>query len=479
MTLSVQRTLRAGQLYAGLFLLGVVFSACEQKTPSTTGDQDTAQTLSVDPGSVVDPPSVGTYPATQEQIQGWINSMDMKAIRVHAWDIWAAITSPSGQGDLPVWETWYSGYDLFEDVQKKGSLSSAHIRPIESPAQFHHASNVTTGMPTDRVEQVTSFNRYTASLARYIWEKGYNKASVLDSINQAFDKAGTPIIDRQVLLSADSVNPKAISIKPVFQYISGTEPTAVPYWDGISPTTTTNLDNPEPHTWRQAVVVDPTGKLKPGTTVEMAFNGEPKKPLKVVSLDDFYHFTLTQDEVDHFSADARGVGADNQGDTVNFRKMVKEGNIGLLVGMHVTTKEIPNWTWQTFWWAADPNDPQHGTDRPATVKGRWAHYNMVTAYMMVTPAGNPDGDPIVGFNPYLETNLKGDIPGPNGQKIHWTGVTSSCMSCHRLAAWQQNPDGPKPVTPHYQPNGFIDPADSALFAGYTKLDFLWSVTRSR
>ncbi len=466
-------------LTLSLFLFTFFLTGCDKKEPAETPNPETNGTPQANADGVVDPPSVGTYPATQAEIQGWIDKMDMKAIRGHAWDIWAAITSPSGQGDLPVWETWYSGYDLFVNVDKKEKIGQARIRPIETPSQFHHASNLAGGITADRAEQVTSFNRYTASLAQFIWDNSYNKASVLDSINKGFDAAGTPVIDRQVLLSPDSVNAKAISIKPVFQYISGTEPTAVPYWNGISPTTTTNLDNPEPHTWRQAVVVDPTGKLKPGSTVEMAFNGEPKKPLKVVSLDDFYHFTLTQDEVDHFSVAARGVGENNMGDTTNFRKMVKEGNIGLLVGMHVTTKEIPNWTWQTFWWAADPNDPQHGTDRPASVTGAWAHYNMVTAFFMVTPPGDPNGDPIVGFNPYLETNLKGDIPGPDGSKIHWTGTTSSCMSCHRLAAWQQNPNGPKPNTPHYQPNGFIDPADSALFAGYTKLDFLWSVTRAR
>ena len=65
-----------------------------------------------------------------------------------------------------------------------------------------------------------------------------------------------------------------------------------------------------------------------------------------------------------------------------------------------------------------------------------------------------------------------------GEKIKWTGVNGNCTSCQRLAAWQQNPGKQGPKTPDYQPDGFINPADSALFAGYTKFDFLWSVTRA-
>ncbi|MGE3801055.1 MAG: hypothetical protein AB7H80_08550 [Candidatus Kapaibacterium sp.] len=461
-----------------VFLTLFLISCGDEKSEPDVGEVS-------DSTGVVDPPAVGTYPSTQQTIQGWIDKVDMKAIRGHGWDVWASITSPSGEGDLPVWETWYSGHDLFDDVKPGKKLTRKRFHPFTNPAQFHHQSVIkrSGSIPQNASEQVTSFNRYTSSVAEFIWDNGLNRASVLDSINEAFDKAGTPVIDRQVLTSADSTDPKAIVLKPVFQFISGTEPTAVPYWDGISPETTTNLANPEPYTWRQAVVVDPTGKLKPGDSVEMAFNGEPKQMLLVVSLDDFYHIVLTAEEAQEFSnfAETSGddIGLGNKGDSASVAAMVKEGNIALLMAMHVTTKEIPNWTWQTFYWAADPNDPQFGSDRPASVTGTWAHYNMKTAYFMVTPADDPKGDPFVAFNPYLETNLSGTVTTSNGEKIKWTGVNSNCMTCHRLATWKQNPGQSFPKTADYQPDGFIDPADSALFGGYTKLDFLWSLTRSQ
>ena len=38
-------------------------------------------------------------------------------------------------------------------------------------------------------------------------------------------------------------------------------------------------------------------------------------------------------------------------------QQVKAGDLALLVAMHVTTKELPNWTWQTFWWEPFPTRP--------------------------------------------------------------------------------------------------------------------------
>ncbi|MBV9354239.1 MAG: hypothetical protein JO023_01805 [Chloroflexi bacterium] len=155
--------------------------------------------------------------------------------------------------------------------------------------------------------------------------------------------------------------------------------------------------------------------------------------------------------------------------------MIQPGNIALLVAMHVTTKEIPNWTWQTFWWAAVPDSPRYGADRPSEIPEPWSHYDMDAAYYMTAPATDPRGVPLVVFNPYLETNLEGCVPDganppcPSGQ-IAWTGVHSNCMTCHRMAAW-----GGTGKSPPYWPDGAIPPDDHQLFDGYTKTDFLWSI----
>ncbi len=425
--------------------------------------------LPEDKGLYVAPGNYGSYPANQQTIQGWIDRLDTKQIRAHAWDIWGSITANSGIDSLPVWETWFSGYEIFELAPQ----ATAPLRDFEQAKQFNHAQIVAgQDIPINLPESLTAFNRYTKTLADYIIDHGYNELSTLETINDNFNTMGTAVVDRQILTSDTAVDSSQIVLKPVFQFISSSEPTAIPYWSGVAPSYTTNLNNPEPKTWRQGVVVDPTGNLMPGTTVMMSVNDEPPQPLPVVSLDDFYYIVLTEAEANAFLDDSFGfgsgddVGENNETSEAALRALVKEGNIALLMAMHVTTKEISNWTWQTFWWAGNPKDILYGNDRPHTIGAPWNHYNMPTAYYMVSPANTPGGDPLISFNPYLETNLQGTVPGPNDTQISWTGVHSNCMSCHRMAGYK---------TQGYQPNGLINPGDVALFGEGTKTDFLWSI----
>ena len=94
---------------------------------------------------------------------------------------------------------------------------------------------------------------------------------------------------------------------------------------------------------------------------------------------------------------------------------------------------------------------------------------------MVSPANVvTNGEPNIQFNPYLETNLSGTLAkqvgyGDTSKPITWYGVFSNCMSCHRAAAYD------KLNNASYLPNGFINPADSLIFKGNTKTDFLWSI----
>ncbi|HJU55423.1 MAG TPA: hypothetical protein VJ715_12655, partial [Pyrinomonadaceae bacterium] len=47
----------------------------------------------------------------------WSQDFNDKAIEEHAWQVWAAINADSGQKDngvaLPVWETWFSEFEVF------------------------------------------------------------------------------------------------------------------------------------------------------------------------------------------------------------------------------------------------------------------------------------------------------------------------------------------------------------------------------
>lgn len=410
-----------------------------------------------------DPPPVRTYPSSMEEVNGWINSLDNVKIRAHAWDMWESITSPTVIG-LPVWETWYSGHEIFELDQNEDD-GRVIVRNFHFPTQFFHSS-VLTDIPENPFERPTSFNRFTKSVADVIWDRGFNKKTVLNSINNSFDENGTPVLYRQIQTSIDTVDQLSIVLKPVFQFISKDSIVAIPYWAGVSPQSSSDLTNPEPHTWKQFVVLDPSGKLPVGS--KYPIDG---KEWPVVSLSAFYAIQLTEEDSINFSQFAAesgdNVGRDNQTDKEAILTMVRPGNYALLTAMHVTGKEIPNWTWQTFWWSPDNQNPVFGADRPPSIAAPWSNYNMRTAYYMVAPPGTEQGgEPLISYNPYLETNLSGKTPTALGDSVQWYGVFSNCMSCHRMAAY-----------PHsfYAPNGYINPADPFRFSKNTKTDFLWSI----
>lgn len=433
--------------------------------------------------SAVPPGPSGSYPARAEDVQRWIDRLDDRRIRAHAWDVWHSITRPvAAERGEPIWQTWYSGHELF-GVGVAARTQRHGVLPFETGRQVHHPHGA--AIPRTPAEQPTSFNRFSPAVAHVIWDRRLNDAAELDRINADFDRRGTPVRDRQIQTSLGPVDARSIVLKPVFQFIDGGSPTAIAVWTGVSPAATTNLANPTADTWRRCVVVDPTGTLRPGSHVSLPCNAEPAQPWPVVGLDQFYAIRLTEAQARDFSAFAEGsgddVGAGNKTDVASLKARVKAGNVALLVAMHVTTKEIANWTWQTFWWGADPGDAIYGADRPKRIGRPWSRYNMTAAYYMTAPARDPAGEPWIAFNPYLETNLAGNVPGPGGRPIAWTGVHSNCMSCHRMAAWKaaaQPKPGRRGNSPAYQPSGLIDPADAALFDGYTKLDFLWSLTRA-
>ncbi|HEX6314534.1 MAG TPA: hypothetical protein VFZ73_06720, partial [Gemmatimonadaceae bacterium] len=370
-----------------------------------------------------DPQPVGTYPASEERINGWINAGQIDSIRAHAWDLWASMNIMVNDS-TPTWQTFYSGHEIFDLAPSPATgTRPGHMRlPLERFRQLHHAFlGVPVAMrgriPRDPAEQVFGFNRYSRSTANYIWDNKLNGSGIIYLTNLLMIADSVPLADREILVSPDSTDPLSIVTKPVFQFIPSDRPSPIPYWRGYtSADTRTDVMfdtlHPPPRYWKQGVIVDPTGKLQPGDSVFMAPNDSvPPVWLKVVPLSSFYHITVTAADsanlsqfASTLSGDDMGAMADTSGQAVI--AAARPGAIGLLVAMHVTGKEIPNWTWQTFWWSPYPMDPHFGADRPKTIPSPWNNYNMNFAYTMT----NPDGSPRVAFNPYLETNLNGRFP---------------------------------------------------------------------
>ena len=108
---------------------------------------------------------------------------------------------------------------------------------------------------------------------------------------------------------------------------------------------------------------------------------------------------------------ARGKDARKPGNTYNITDVINfrdaNGQTFIVTGMHLTTREIATWTWQTFWWTPDaakppaPSSPNIADARPVKLltMGAPAHYAASLAYSMRTPGGNN----VFAYNPYLET----------------------------------------------------------------------------
>jgi hypothetical protein len=480
--------MRRGPLLVAVLIAGVVmmFLARRSGEPGPT-----AGPVAAVPDWYAPPPPVRSFPATSATVRAWIRAGDTASIRTHGWDMWESITTAvAADSSMPVWETWYSGHEVFDAAPNPtGEIRRRGLRhQFELPRQRVHGMERLSPQvrrAPDFAERWFSFNRYTRPTARFIYLNRLWDYRVLRDTNEYFNRAKTPIGEREVKVSAGDVDAESIVLKPVFQFVSGTSASCIPYWDGNTPATASNNDNPVADTWKQFVIIDPTNQLTPGTTVSGAgITGCPSGSFLVVPLTNFYAVTITQEMADSLSVFATqsgdDLGAGNRADSASIVAMAKPGNLALLMAMHVTGKEIVEWTWQTFWWSPAPNDSL-GFDRPSTIKSPWNNYQMNTAYWMVFPAGaGTKGTPRVAFNPYLETSLCADPPGC--QNSPWYGVQSNCMSCHRQAAWKDivvtDSTGAKHNSftgPPYVPAQFVDKSAPDPFATYTKTDFLWSV----
>jgi hypothetical protein len=403
------------------------------------------------------------FPTDPAKLLAAVATGDQAAMRRHAWNVWAGLTAGSGEfylgEELPIWETWFTPNDLYSD-DPIACVAPEAARPFrrtfEVPRQVGDFSS------GQAASAVLGFNRYDLEVTHNVCAHSYNSSSVLDALNASFTTS-TPIGAREI----QNFAPTSVALKPVFALVKGSGLTTMSYWAG--PDASTCPSEPQPSTWNRCVAIAaPGATMSPTAVVQCQYtadcdaaNATPPGPLTtttqtvpVLSIDHFYHFTLTADEVSQIQALLDGGGA------FYTNGLTPEvGDQLVLVAMHVTTKEQSNWTWQTFWWTPFPDESPGGDFRTSNVKDEWRNYDMCTAYSMLETTGPSAGQPVVCFNPYLETNL-----GPQGRY-------SNCMTCHQMAAWPN-------FSTQYTFNGRISPDDPTLFDCNTKLDFLWSVTRA-
>ncbi len=468
-----------------LFAALVLAAACvQQATEERAGSEsDVIEPEPIPPGF--------DFPANRDALQALVDANDVAALRTHTWNLWAGMTSASQsqyQGKtLPIWETWLSTNSVFTDPPSEHSAPDGiPDREFVSPAQFFHVPQSAGEAEPEPATGVVGFNKFDPEMVAYLWDGHpapdapdqqffYTSKESLTALNATWSES-TPLADRKV----SDAPPRAMELKPVLMWVDASQITALPFWQGPNASSAPNCAevsieklrnpkpgepatqcHPDPATWTHCVLVDPaaqTSELSAATQEQFAAADKSQTP-QCTSVDNahygglnmLYSFSLTADEAQAY----------NQLQHPKFT--AEAGDFGVLMAMHVNTKEIMDWTWQTFWWQGGQNPPENypGSMDGLTenVESPWDYYAMCTAYSQTTQPDN-QGDMRVCFNPFLETS-----PGiPDG-------LRSNCVSCHGTARIPQNGANFYPPT-YDQPIDFGDPA---YFAGDTKTDFSWAM----
>src|SRR5262249_12531451 len=71
------------------------------------------------------------------------------------------------------------------------------------------------------------------------------------------------------------------------------------------------------------------------------------------------------------------------------REQADLGDFAILVGLHVSTKELDDWTWSTFWWHDKPDVGPFAKGRPPALGKPWSNYLMDVAFDAEVPRERP------------------------------------------------------------------------------------------
>jgi hypothetical protein len=426
------------------------------------------------------------FPKAETQLNHFIYGGLDSQIHRHGWGLWAGLTQPVGVVDgTPVraFETWTSpGNIIFRsaperqrdegrrDEGKRGPLERPMLE-LHLPRQFQHghrpapdnASLVSATAPAPGRPDTTIL----VSVA-------YNPPAAQHAIaNRLFYESTL----RQLMANGYTELPNfpanAIAIKPVFKIIPKNVERGIyafPGWPGPGAAKPNSAFAET--AWNSCVYVDINRPIGIGGNSNDA-GCDRRTPANTFYLSDFIHTRITADNAPYLSA--------------QLNKQVRAGDIAILVGMHLSSRENKMWTWQTFWWVADPerpfapSSPTIAGARPlAYLDGAARHYAMAPVYATLNPAqpitgGKNVGAPVIGYNPYLEAGFGPEVFAGISRPINGTlkldtGIQTNCITCHNLAAWAP---APKPAMP-YATDFYMSIGDP-LFEGSLRSDFSWTI----
>lgn len=468
------RALRSGMAAVFAAVAATVIALTEPTFETQAGDAVAVAALK--PVPLPDPKISGyRFPEDEKTIIDWMNNNNQKAIDLHGWGIWTALTQLSGEKfngqELRIFETWLAPEDLvaarFTGVRDMPKLERAPRLPT-IPRQFHRGKLRRIPAAGGAVNQPLVTVKYDPTAAKHIQTNKLLETSILNAL-LSDGKTDVP-----------SFPTSALSLKPTYVTASRSKLINGRYfrlevWPGTP-------DTPQefgPDKWKRWVWVDirEPGQGSGTGKVDTVGTENSRTDDTTYGLGRFIYHQLSATEA--LIANAAILGPKVP--------VTLTGDYQFLVGMHVTSREITRWTWQTFWWTPDADNPPNPSSkaiadhRPADLRGAARNYAMSIGYDMLTPptpvsGGSDNGKPIYVFNPWLEAGFgPDDLPDSKS----WTfegkkydnkfGMQTNCMSCHGQAHF-----GTKPNPPGYTADRYID-LQGSQFKGLLKVDFLWSI----
>jgi len=401
------------------------------------------------------------FPTPESKLVEMRNHQDLVLMRNHAWGLFAGLVQPSEAHhpeSAAIWETWYS---RSETMAANGceQLQQHHRkqRELELPLEIISGFDIDKEGP----EHTTALNKaqqffsgpggslrsnvlFNAAACHHIQQLALYDPAKLEKQKNDLDLANAPAQERDITPFPD----RSIIVKA--------------FWLRIDQSGKSIPTPKRSFADQQACVAAnncPTTSVKPAKANEPC--NLPAAPGTPVLTSCFYNVPVTKENRDQ----------------ITFSMTADVGDVLVLVGLHVITKEMSDWVWSTFWWSPNPSDPTYGSDRwdEQFIHGAWRNYLMDTTLSMETP-WEKEAEPSsftgtrscissdspkakIAFNPYLEGNL------PN------FGALSNCMNCHKQATFPRM----VPEAAGAPQRGYLGP-DAACFGQSLRVDYVWSLT---
>jgi hypothetical protein len=274
-------------------------------------------------------------------------------MRQHAWIVFSELTKvsdPADKSSAPIWDTWEDRSEL-RSASTSGKVDHSKNRELDLPLEV--LASIMTRNKDDRIAvgEAVAFikNRgvgpevlYNPSAANHIRTNKLNDPQSLGDRWKMLNDLDAPVSETSIVQFPES----SIVVKAIWLSVGPKNPEVLRVW--------------EPPDVSQSECE--FGCMK-DIKVQLAAPTDPCN-LPVVG-----------------SAPVLSTCFYNVPNTK------REGHRLILFGLHVATKEIPDWTWSTFWWQLDPDKKPFAAGRPSqdVLEGYWRNYVMDTTLSMVTP----------------------------------------------------------------------------------------------